>query len=374
MIFTERKVCIICKSALLNDIFDVNYTFPIGNFTVNSPDHECYFIPYNVQICGVCKTVQTKYLGDLNLIYENNFAGSFGTIRTTLNNKFADFILENDEINGIIEIGAGNGSLSESILDKRSFIYNIIDPSYSGPKINRIVHDCYFEDFQKETTINTIIMSQVFEHFYDPVNIIEKIKSLSTIDYIYISWPNLESFIKNGVYHVLNPEHIYYIENQFLIDLFKYFNYTLGRVYYHTTHSVFFEFKKESFQTENQIFPTNKNTANDTKLFFSRILNNIQEANTLIRKTSDPVYIWPCSMHTLFCLSLGLESNLILNVLDNSTFKIGRYLYGFKHKCIEFTKTTTTPDKKIIVITGGCYNSEIIDDLSKNTSNTIVIL
>jgi hypothetical protein len=217
-------------------------------------------------------------------------------------------------------------------------------------------------------------MSQVFEHFYDPVNIIEKIKSLSTIDYIYISWPNLESFIKNGVYHVLNPEHIYYIENQFLIDLFKYFNYTLGRVYYHTTHSVFFEFKKESFQTENQIFPTNKNTANDTKLFFSRILNNIQEANTLIRKTSDPVYIWPCSMHTLFCLSLGLESTLILNVLDNSTFKIGRYLYGFKHKCIEFTKTTTTPDKKIIVITGGCYNSEIIDDLSKNTSNTIVII
>ena len=374
MIFTERKICIICKSSLLDDLFNINYTFPIGNFVVDSPEHKCHFIPYNIQICRICKTVQTKYLGDLKLIYENNFAGSFGTIRNTLNDKFANFVLENKDINGIIEVGAGNGSLSESILDKHYFIYNIIDPSYSGTKINRIVHDCYFENFQKHTNINTIIMSQVFEHFYDPISIIEKIKSLSTVKYIYISWPNLESFIKNGVYHVLNPEHIYYVENQFLIDLFKYFNYTLRRVYYHTTHSVFFEFIKESILLENQIFPENKNTVNDTKFFFNRVLNKIEETNTLISKTSDPIYIWPCSMHTLFCISLGLKSNRILNVLDNSSFKIGRYLYGYKHKCIEFTKTTSIPDNKIVVVTGGCYNSEIMEELSRNSSNTVIIL
>jgi hypothetical protein len=31
-------------------------------------------------------------------------------------------------------------------------------------------------------------------------------------------------------------------------------------------------------------------------------------------------------------------------------------------------------EKKCIIITGGCYNSEVINELSKNPQNTIVIL
>ena len=372
--FTKRNLCIICKSSNIEDIFDKEYNFPIGNFVVDSLDRDFHFIPYNLQVCIDCKTVQTKYLGDLNLIYENNFAGAFGSIRTTLNDTFADFILENKKVNGILEIGAGNGSLSESILEKQSIEYVIVDPSYSGLRCNRSINDCFFEDFQEVTSTNTIVMSQVFEHFYDPVSIIKKIKTIDTAQYIYISWPNLESFIKTGVYHVLNPEHIYYIENQFVIDLFKYYNFSLGRIHYQANHSVFFEFIKESSTQFNQNFPTNKNTLEDTKKYISSVIDNITHANKMISNISYPVYIWPCSMHTLFCMTIGLNYKAIHNVLDNSPFKIGKYLYGFKHKCISFKETIDSIDKKCIIITGGCYNSEVINDLSKNPQNTIVIL
>ena len=52
-------------------------------------------------------------------------------------------------------------------------------------------------------------MSHVFEHLYDPMGLIQKISSLSGVNHIYINHPNLESFIKDGTYHVLNPEHIF---------------------------------------------------------------------------------------------------------------------------------------------------------------------
>jgi hypothetical protein len=114
-----------------------NYSFPIGNYVVASPERDFVFIPYNVQYCDECGTVQTKYIGDLNLIYENNFAGAYGSIRNTMNDLFANFILEISTVQGILEIGAGNGSLSESILEKKTIEYTIVDPSYNGPKERR---------------------------------------------------------------------------------------------------------------------------------------------------------------------------------------------------------------------------------------------
>lgn len=376
MTYSKRDECVICKSRSLTTMFEKDYTFPIGNFAVDSPEKTFHFIPYNILTCEYCKTTQTKYLGDLNLIYENNFAGAYGTIRNTLNEKFAEFILENQGINGILEVGAGNGSLSQSILDRKSVDYTIVDPSYAGPTENRNVKACYFEDYNdsdKYVNPNTIVMSQVFEHFYNPCGILEKIQLYhQTVDYIYVSWPNLEAFIKNGVYHVLNPEHTFYVENDFLVDLFKFYSFTLEKTYYHMDHSVFFAFKRDN-NLGLMPSPKNKTAAEDTKSFFEKALANINVANKAI-DSDKLVYIWPCSMHTLFCMSLGLKKQDINNVLDNSPLKINKYLYGYKHKCLAFNEIIESDKPKIILLSGGCYNAEIEEKVKANPANEVYIL
>jgi hypothetical protein len=357
MIYEERKSCLICKSNILDTLFTTDYNFPLGNFCVDTPEYKFHFMPYNIQLCCICKSAQTKYIGNLDLIYGNNFAGAYGTIRSSHNILFSNFILENKDIKGVVEIGAGNGQLSDIILENKSIVYEIIDPSYAGNREDREITTGYFENQIIKEDKNTIIMSHVFEHFYNPVEIIEKIKENKNIEYVYLSFPDLEKFIKEGSYHVLNPEHIFYIENNFLKDLFYFHNFKCTKTYFHENHSVFFEFTRSNERLD--IFPKNISTENDVSIFFKRVIENINTTNLIIEKESD-VYIWPCSMHTLFCISLGLNLKKITNVLDNSKLKIDKYLYGYSLLCKSFEKTVNSNETKTIILTGGCYNKEIL--------------
>jgi hypothetical protein len=373
MNYIIRTECIFCKSRKLADMLTKNYSFPIGNYVVASPERDFVFIPYNVQYCDECGTVQTKYIGDLNLIYENNFAGAYGSIRNTMNDLFANFILEISTVQGILEIGAGNGSLSESILEKKTIEYTIVDPSYNGPKERRQILPFFFEDAPIPSTCNTVVMSHVFEHFYDPIQIIKKLQKTQTIEHIYISFPDLEAFIHQNIYHVLNPEHTFYVENQFIIDTFKQYGFDLQKTYSHKNHSIFFHFTRGSLP-ESPSISKNKSTKKDVELFFKRVFSNIDAVNKSLEKNASSAFVWPCSMHTLFCFSLGLNQEKISCVLDNSPLKIDNYLYGYKYKCISFADTIQSSQKKIILLTGGCYNTEVKEQIEQNKANEVHIL
>jgi len=208
-----RNECIFCKSSHLSPINVGNYDFPVR---ILSDTHEtAKTIPYAIDTCEKCKSVQLKYLANPDDVYEENFAGNYGSIRGSMNDLFSSFILENESVNTICEIGAGNGSLADDVLSKRDIPYTIVDPSYHGSTQNRTCVTAYFDD-AIDVQSNTIVMSHVFEHFYDPTNILSIFKKNKSIEFIYLSFPDLEAFIKQGTYHVLNPEHTFYVENKFL--------------------------------------------------------------------------------------------------------------------------------------------------------------
>ena len=93
----------------------------------------------------------------------------------------------------------------------------IIDPYYFGVKENRNIINDYIEQINlTNINTNTIIMS----HVYEPLTIIKKIEKSNNIDYVCLCFPDLEIYIKNNTYNVLIPEHTYYIENNFLKQIF----------------------------------------------------------------------------------------------------------------------------------------------------------
>jgi hypothetical protein len=218
--YYERKSCIFCKGNVVT-YFSENekYSIPVGSYCIDDLSYNAVFIPFNILKCVECTSFQTKYLGDLNEIYKINHADPCGSIKMKFMTEFSELIFSNSDIHNVLEIGAGNGILSDILLNKRDYNYTIVDPSYFGNTANKNIVKDYFENIEV-TNIDTIIISHVFEHFYEPLKILEKLKQ-SNIKYLYLNYPDLESYIKDGTYHVLNTEHTFYTDNKFLIDLFN---------------------------------------------------------------------------------------------------------------------------------------------------------
>ena len=165
-------------------------------------------MPFNVLVCDTCKAVQTKYLGNLSIIYSKNHAVNTGSLKTEMKRLFSDFIAEKNDSNGIMEVGASDESLSTCILEKIKTSYCIVEPSFTGNPDGIMLINEYIENVDiASCPVNTIIMSHIFEHLYYPMKTLEKISNAKNIEYIYLNHPDFEYYVKENVYVVLNSEH-----------------------------------------------------------------------------------------------------------------------------------------------------------------------
>jgi len=162
--YLQRNECIFCSNTILTKILAKNLSIPLGCYTIEETN-KCYLMPYNILKCEKCNTYQTEYIGDRNIIY-NYIVKPYGTIRSSMYIKFAKFILNNQNIYKITEFGAGDGELSDIILENKDIEYNIIDPSYSGNVSNRNIINDYIENIDYISG-DTLIMSHIFEHLYE---------------------------------------------------------------------------------------------------------------------------------------------------------------------------------------------------------------
>jgi len=256
-LYTERKTCIFCNTNLYNTFFEYDYKCPIAHYAVelendlntknmsiniskqsnefevltcksNITENVRNEIPFNIYVCSNCNTIQTKYLGDLNEIYKINHADSTGSIMTNLHNTINDIIFNySSKIKNIIEIGSSYGVLADIIIKRFNeenikLEYNVIEPDFKGNTENKNIFNDFYENIDdKNIDANFIIISHVFEHFYNPVEILEKISQNKKIKYFLLIFPDLEYYLKNNILHVLNTEHTYYIDNDFLINNIK---------------------------------------------------------------------------------------------------------------------------------------------------------
>ena len=374
--YTIRKNCIFCNSELLNNFFENDYSIPLAIYNKYKNNKDAKKIPFNVLCCQKCFTYQIKYLGNINEVYDNNNADNCGSIRTDMNDEFAIFIKNNiNDINSILEVGAGSGSLSTSILNYiQNINYTILEPFYFGIKENRNIINDYIENVDL-TSINTniLIMSHVFEHFYEPLKIIEKIANSKNIEYVCLNHPDLENNVKNNSYNVnvLNLEHTYYIENNFLKTLFLKYGFELIAEQKYKEYSILLIFKR-TYDVNNEIVLKNEKSVNDITIFYNGILNKVNKINNLLTIIDNniDIHIFPCSYHTSYLFVFGLKANYFKSILDNSTTKINKYLNSYDIICESCNDFLENNKKSIVVLNGGCFNNE----LNLNKASNIIFL
>jgi hypothetical protein len=370
MNYTIRETCIFCDSALKKIYFEeLKFNCHVAHYQCDDDYTDFQKIPFNVHICDFCNTAQNKYLGKLNEIYKHNHADSTGITMQTVHKLNKNMILKNaNDIKNIIEIGSSRGVLADIILDTIKMDYYVIEPCYFGNTDNKIIINDFYENVDDtKLNANTIIISHVFEHFYEPKKILEKIKNNKNIEHFFLVFPDLEYYVNNEILHVLNTEHTYYIDNDFLIKYINLFNFKIIEKVNHNGHSVLFHFKreKETIDTKNFNF---KNTNYSLETFYNKIFNKIAFFNKIIEEEPNKnIFMWPASIHTLYLFIFGLNHNKIKGFVDNSSLKIGKKMYGTNKYVYSFEEYVKNKDKKsILFVNGGVFNSEIHDMLIKN--------
>ena len=362
MTFNIRINCIFCDTKLYDTFFKNDYNNYCGNYAVplDTNQNEMINIPFNIYTCSECKTVQNKYLGNLNKIYKYNHASNTGTTMINLHNKNLELILKyKNNINNIIEIGSSKGTLADLILNNIKLDYYIIEPDFIGNNDNKIIINDFYENVN-DNNINadTIIISHVFEHFYNPKEILLKISNNKNIKNFFLVFPDLEYYINNNILHVLNIEHTFYIDNNFLINIIEKNGFKLIEKQDYIGHSILLYFIKNDEQINNKQI-INVNYSLD--LYYNNIFNTIQKFNNIINNNNNNnnknIYLWPASIHSLYLFIFGLNDKLLSGLLDNCKNKINKKLYGTNLQIFNFEEKIN--ENIILLINGGVFNSEI---------------
>jgi hypothetical protein len=362
-IYEKRTQCIFCNTLLDTTLFSKDYTIPVSS-TITNAVSDAFFVPYNVFKCNNCYTMQNKYLSNLNLLYGTNHVDNYGTHKTHKHFSFSEFITKNEDIDGIVEIGGCQGILANEILKHKDTNYTIIEPCFTGinENANLSIINNFIENVDLSTIkANAIVMSDVFEHFYKPNDIIKQIYN-SSIKYIYMNHPDFDYSVKNPyIYCNLNNEHTFFIKHSFLFTVFNNHGFKLNKQTSFKNMSKFFEFERIENIIEKPLTHTLEINDEITK-FFNHKLHNVAKINNYINEnTSKKYYIWPAALFSTILFTFGLNHKNFTGVLDNSPNKIGKYVYGYNLLISSFNDLLNTADENICIIIGcaSVYINEI---------------
>lgn len=369
--YSVRKTCCICESELLEPLLPYDIETPI-TLSLFDTKHICPQIPYNIVVCANCETTQIKYLGNISLVYEKNHIDAYGSTKSEKHCKFKNFILENKNIKSICEIGGATGALAHNIVEETDVTYTIVETDYHGEPNNKIkIVKSFFENADvNDIKADCLIMSDLFEHFYEPLIALDKIKQCN-YEYIIFNHPDFDYAIKNKHCIILNIEHTFQIEHQLLFNLLNNYGYVLNRNINYKNFSLFLEFKKQPNLLHLPI--KNKDTKIDTVSYVNNIQNISNNINSYIEKNEDrKFYIWPCSVHTFTLFLFGLNYKKFTGILDNSPNKVGKYIDGYDLLCSSFDNLLKENNKNVTIIISGA--NEYIKELNLTTECEIKFL
>jgi hypothetical protein len=362
MLYKIRFECIFCENIINKSFFkEDKYIYISSNICEKISNTN---IPYNVLSCNNCGCYQNKYLGNIDLVYNDNHNNVIiSDIWIKHYDDFYKFIIDSKKILNnfnILEIGAGNNYIVNLFCKNNYNNYTILEPVITN-KIEGVNYiSGWLEEYTVDKQFDITILSHVFEHLYYPKDLF-KIKSR----YIALSIPNIPKYLDNFILNFLNIEHTYYFEEDHIITLFNNNKYKLINKLYFQNHSIFLLFEND---TELKTILYSKiNTTIDKKidLYFNNIFKLIDNINNYTKSNNKKFAIFPSNMYIQYLICLGLNTDKIEYFYDNNNNKLDKYLYGTNIICKNLNFYIENNEYEIILL-GFLYNQEIREILEKN--------
>jgi 2-polyprenyl-3-methyl-5-hydroxy-6-metoxy-1,4-benzoquinol methylase len=373
IINTIRESCVITNSKNLETLFTLeNFPIYIGN-TTEKEDTDL-FSDMIFDISKECGVVQLKHTIDPNLIYSQYHSEAIGTTWDNHHNKFSELLshyINENKIKNILEIGASNCRLANKILKENNIIKNwtVIEPNIPKQTQNTDERINFICDFFKSELIkekyDLILHSHTLEHMYNPNNFLTEINESLKITGLHIfSVPNLFSYLEYNHLNILNFEHTIFLSEEIIDYLLLKNKFELVKKEKFEEHSIFYVTKKIDENTNPEV-PNRYEKYK--KMFLDYFQNNkkiINDINLILDNTNHDVYLFGGHIFSQFLISLGLKTEKIKFILDNSLLKHNTRLYG-TNLIIKNPKKIEINDNSIIILKVGNYKNEIKSDLLK---------
>jgi 2-polyprenyl-3-methyl-5-hydroxy-6-metoxy-1,4-benzoquinol methylase len=285
--------------------------------------------------------------------------------------EFAEYVSE--RISGaVLEIGAGHCRLSQEIYKLKSGAFERWDILEPNPLIAENPYGVLISDYFPTVKIakknyDAIVHSHVLEHVTSPIDfLIECHDTLNDNGEIFMSVPNMENMASNIDLNLLMFEHLTYLTHKEIENISNFAGFQIIDFYNYKKHSIFLHLKKRTeFSKSRKVFKSLISNAEITQLvknYSTEIIDKVSHINRFLAKNELTFYLFGAHIFSQYLISLGLNTKMIVGLLDNSTYKQGKRLYGTN-------LTVTSPDhlkgKEYlgIVLPMGNYEDEIIQQL-----------
>lgn len=357
----KRESCAICESKDFEKLRTFK-EFPVymGAKKVQLE----YFEDQNWVICKNCGCVQLSDLVDLEILYKVPHNPAIGKTWEKHNQEFAKFcdsILKKGEC---LEVGGGNfkifNLLSESGFDN----YTIYDSHIYGevPDGVEVKKDFIVpNDFNRSKKYDTIIMSHVFEHFYNPREFVKLFyEILNQNGRVLISFPNSTNMVRDFYPNGLCFEHTFQLDIDLIERLMSEEGFYLEKFENFSDHNVFVSFQKSDKNLDKKHLSNYKKS----KKNFLEYLNYYEVLAKMIDKISNykDVYLFGCHIFSQMLLESGLSEHSVKGILDNDVGKQGDTMYGTGLKVFN-PSVISDKDGSLIVVKCGVYSEEISNQI-----------
>ena len=372
--FILRTNCIICNSKDLDDVINFEQ-FPI--IFSQSLDTNFMYFDHCIQVCNNCNQIQNKNLIDLSLLYKNvnHNISVIGKIWENHYKEFVTFISKRSKsINNVCEIGSSSHKIYDMFSKVNVNEWYIIEPNISE-KYTEItyIHDFFSKDSNFDIKFDIVILSHVFEHFYEPYESLYKLKKMINKNgFIFISVPNMCS--TNMVLKGLHVEHTFHVTLENIEYLCSLMSLEVFDYIYYSDHSLFVQIGHMSpfyNKTSSLDILKKSNELHSNQLIneYDNILIMLKQVNNVLTNYS-AYYLYGSHVINQYYIKLGLNIEKCKCILDIDTNKHDTYLYGTPLLCKD-VKTIQDDNHCVIFSKMGVYNNEIIKQCNLLNDNII---
>ena len=369
----ERNNCSICNGSELENIITLE-SFPIYMGSTSFQDE--IRMDQEWVVCKGCGCVQLKKLVDLDVLYKVPHNPAVGKTWESHNSLFSEFVQRNcGEI--ILEIGGGNFKIS-NLINKDDFKDYCVYDSHiylDAPENVRFVESFINQDdFNDDSKYDTIIMSHVFEHFYEPRKFVELFSNILQEGWrVIISFPNSTNMIRDFYPNGLCFEHTYQLDMDFIKMVMTEFGFELVDHESFGSHNEFVCFEK--LKDSCKIIRVNKydGSKSDFIEFISANRNIADLISTISIYSYSSIYLFGCHIFSQFLIESGLDGKRIKGILDNDTSKQGDTLFGTDIK-VYSPNVIKGLDGVLVVVKCGIYSIEIAKQLKSINPKCDIIL
>lgn len=350
--------------------------FPVFMGCVDYTDEKKdLFIDMSFSICKDTGIIQLDKLLPLDILYQSQHVDGTGLTWRKYYRDFANYITKQNPKN-ILEIGGGKGDIAENITQMRSDVsWTIIEPNplHEGNKKIKIIPSFFDEKFKTNEIYDTIVLSQVLEHIYNPQLFLKTIFDFLAIGgKLIFAYPNLEVWLKNKYTNAINFEHTLFLTDYFVDDLLLKQGFKLLDKSFYGDHSIFYTtVKTDKVKQVNLIskYKEYKKIFNDFIDYHELLIKDI---NSKIAGFKGEIYLFGAHIFAQYLLGFGLDKQRITGILDNSELKQHKRLYGTKFYV--FPPEIIKAKKNIaVVLKAAMYQDEIKKQLYNINSNVTIL-